>query len=550
MSLTKVSYSMIQGSPVSIVDYGAIGDGVTDNTAAIQAAFNTSSDVFIPNGIFLHTGLTISVAGKTVFGNGNNSILKLKNASNKSNITVSANYVTIQQLGLDGNKANQTDVTDINASGVWSTGVSNLSVLTCEIDNAKRNGIASNAQNENCIYRNNRIVACDFVGIYNANSGSPLLRSVISGNIIQSPGQDGIGTVGIKHCTISNNTINQPAVAGIALEARCDYTTVTGNTVFGAGVGDNANGIQVNDSYGVSVSGNTIYGNSVGVSVSGGNTSRSVNVTGNNLDSCRVSIQLDGSSAQTASSLDCYEYGITVTGNSIRNSSEMAVLVNALSGVNVTSNQIVNFATSVTSATQSRNRAAIAMRTFACFNVVNDNFIYDDSGSNLKVAILEVADGLEAALSNSYSNNIIQNVTTDYGLQFSTTNASTVVRPLRTSAAPTTGNWATGQISYNSFPASGGSIGWVSSDPVGGSFGSATTTGSITIGLTELTVASSNGFQEGMTITVAGAITGAVIIRINHTTKVMSLSAAASATVAGAAVALKNPVFKTWGVIA
>ena len=550
MSLTKVSYSMIQGSPVSIVDYGAVGDGVTDNTVAIQAAFDSSNDVFIPTGIFLHTGVTISVQGKTVFGNGNNSVLKLKNASNKSNITVSANYITIQQLSLDGNKANQTDVTDVNASGVWSTGVSNLSILNCEIDNAKRNGIASNAQNENCIYRNNRIVACGFVGIYNINSGSALLRSVISGNVIQSPGQDGIGTAGIKHCTISNNTINQPAVAGIALEARCDCTTVTGNTVFGVGVGDTASGIQVNDSFGVSVSGNTVFGNSIGISISGGNTSRSVNVTGNNLDSCRVSIQLDGSSAQTASSLNCYKYGITVTGNSFRNSSEMAVLVNAISGVSIVGNQIINFATSVTSATQSRNRAAIAMRAFSCFNVVNDNFIYDDSGSSLKVAILEVADGSETALSNSYNNNIIQNVTTDYGLQPSTTNASTVVRPLRTSAAPATGTWATGQISYNSFPASGGSIGFVSADSVGGSFGTATTTGSITIGLSELTAASTDGFHEGMTITVAGAITGAVILQINHTTKVMFLSATAGATVAGAAVSLKNPVFKTWGVIA
>lgn len=37
MSLTKVSYSMIAGAPVNIVDYGCVADGVTDNTTA----FNT-----------------------------------------------------------------------------------------------------------------------------------------------------------------------------------------------------------------------------------------------------------------------------------------------------------------------------------------------------------------------------------------------------------------------------------------------------------------------------------------------------------------------------
>jgi len=34
MSLTKVAYSMVQGAPINVLDYGAIGDGITDNYLA------------------------------------------------------------------------------------------------------------------------------------------------------------------------------------------------------------------------------------------------------------------------------------------------------------------------------------------------------------------------------------------------------------------------------------------------------------------------------------------------------------------------------------
>jgi hypothetical protein len=44
MSLTKATYSMIDGAPVNVLDFGAVGDGVTDSTAAIQAAINSASN--------------------------------------------------------------------------------------------------------------------------------------------------------------------------------------------------------------------------------------------------------------------------------------------------------------------------------------------------------------------------------------------------------------------------------------------------------------------------------------------------------------------------
>lgn len=84
MSLTKVSYSLINGAPINVLDYGAVGDGVTDDTAAIVAAIAAAKNLYFPPGTYLVDTVAINGKGYVLTGSGTaTTILKAKAASTK-----------------------------------------------------------------------------------------------------------------------------------------------------------------------------------------------------------------------------------------------------------------------------------------------------------------------------------------------------------------------------------------------------------------------------------------------------------------------------------
>ena len=124
MSLTKVSYSMITGAPVNVRDFGAVGDGATDDTTAIQAAINYGAangiEIQIPSGIYKTTApLTVTVNGTSIRGLG--SIPLGTDTTGKGPI--------IRYYGTD--KALDVGVAPtVNGTNIYNTRIENIRIQT------------------------------------------------------------------------------------------------------------------------------------------------------------------------------------------------------------------------------------------------------------------------------------------------------------------------------------------------------------------------------------------------------------------------------------
>src|SRR5687768_6019430 len=98
---------------INVRDYGAKGDGVTDDTAAIQSAINAAGSglVVFPSGVFMTTGVKVRNKGTAIRGDGRFGTRIQRLSGNEPLIDMSGTgshlghlrYDTISNFQIDGN---------------------------------------------------------------------------------------------------------------------------------------------------------------------------------------------------------------------------------------------------------------------------------------------------------------------------------------------------------------------------------------------------------------------------------------------------------------
>lgn len=141
MALTKVTYSMIQGACVNVLDYGAVGNGVDNDASAIIAAVATGKNVYFPKGTYYYNTNTPTQlnSNQTVFGDGQG-ITIIKSGTDAAGsygifYADTKNFASVHSLTLDGNSTVSGVAVGGNRSLLRFSACNDVAVSDIEIKN-------------------------------------------------------------------------------------------------------------------------------------------------------------------------------------------------------------------------------------------------------------------------------------------------------------------------------------------------------------------------------------------------------------------------------
>ena len=111
---------------VSVKDFGAVGDGVTDDTAAIQTALNTLQPIYVPPGIYKVTSELVFLDGSKLIGAGN--------WSGVSSVQETVGTTVIKYAGAGGSNSCVIRMSHDAVGTESSTNLQNVSLQNITID--------------------------------------------------------------------------------------------------------------------------------------------------------------------------------------------------------------------------------------------------------------------------------------------------------------------------------------------------------------------------------------------------------------------------------
>ena len=259
-------------STLNVKDFGATGDGVTDDAPAIERALNavqSGGTVYIPTGIYrlatssgqIQNGATdfdcaliLGTANVIIRGDGEGlSILKLGDHTKMRMLAVvkdtthSADNVIIQDLTFDGNKANRDGTVpypggDVVPNMLFGLNISAFQINEVEITSGLEDGVGCWACIDPIIKNiyshdiGNAIVGASGISI----AGTLGKGGVVKGNRLIRNGGPGLWvTGGATNVEISGNVIEYNFLSGIALGNPAESLSgiqILNNHLFGNGL--------------------------------------------------------------------------------------------------------------------------------------------------------------------------------------------------------------------------------------------------------------------------------------------------------------------------
>lgn len=282
MTLTKVTYAMINGTPTNVLDYGADPSGVVSSVDAFNAAVANGGTVYVPSGTYILDGkVTLSVDNTTLYlaadvtcnvsgvaaeqspfgaqilisanncaiiGSGPSSLLQNVLGTRANTVTLVSGFTKflMRDLTLDGGKSLVTsEETDTFESGIMLIGYApdTPSDIEATIDNVT---IKNYAQYGISIYGDQcngvKIVNCNIQDIGNADQvfsvGAGIVAAIagsnftVANNVIKNCKQNGVfissaGVASGNHI-IANNTVFACGASGIGYFEEINYGSISG----------------------------------------------------------------------------------------------------------------------------------------------------------------------------------------------------------------------------------------------------------------------------------------------------------------------------------